>query len=109
MTPAFENSDTDEIEGSFVEDSEYFPGEIGEIQRKDNSHWQFDKLAPIWGIFILLIVQAILKDGNFVGVETCSTEFWLIYIVYAFLCLSAVVYSAIVLKRVSIYELFLMR
>ena len=81
VTPVDENSIVkEETDSSIANELEYAKGEIGDIQRKDNSHWQFDKLAPIWGIFIILIIQAVLKDGNLVGVKTWSTEFWLIYI-----------------------------
>ena len=74
--------------------------EILILEQKDNSHWQFDKLAPIWGIFVILIIQTVLKDGDFAGIKNCSSEFWSIYIIYALLCFAAVIYSALRVKKV---------
>ena len=79
------------------------PEEVEKLERMDDSHWQLDKLAPIWGIFILLVVQTVLKDGDFAGIKNCSTGFWAIYITYAFLCFVAVIYSAFAVQKVRTF------
>ena len=58
---------------------------IKQLEKKDKSHWQFDKLFPIWFILIALIMQSMIKDSDIFGVSTCSAIYWIVYILYILL------------------------
>ena len=77
-----EEEENEETRKFSVFSEEWTTEEIIRLENKDNSHWQFDKLAPVWIVFALFVIQTIFKDGDMANVENCSFEFWAIYCVY---------------------------
>jgi len=77
---------------------------IEQRMKKDRSHWQLDKLIPIWIMFVALIVQSVVKDSDVAGVKKCSAEYWLIYAAYVVICICGVVYSVYALKKDTEYR-----
>lgn len=55
---------------------------IDAVERKDRTHWQLDKLIPIWLILFLLIMQSMIKDSKIFGVTKCSAVYWIVYAAY---------------------------
>jgi hypothetical protein len=69
------------------------------VQKHDQTHWQFEKLLPIWSIFLALILQAFIKDSGVFNIPTCGWAYWIIYLLYVSLCAVAVTYSLWQLKK----------
>ena len=66
---------------------------IAQVERKDRSHWQFDRLIPIWIILFCLIMQSMIKDSDIFGVKNWSAVYWIVYVIYIIICISIVVYT----------------
>ena len=77
---------------------------IAEVEKKDRSHWQFDRLLPIWLILFCLIMQSMIKDSDIFGVSNCSAVYWLVYAVYIIICIIVATYTVKQLSKVSYYR-----
>jgi hypothetical protein len=64
--------------------------EIGDdlerIQEYEKSHWQLNKLIPIWTLILILIVSNLLKGSktskSIAGFEICETWYWMIHSIF---------------------------
>ena len=65
---------------------------IETLQQKDRTHWQFDKLIPIWVVLVALVIQNLFRSGTVGGVKKCSPGYWIIYVLYIIVCLIVVLY-----------------
>ena len=72
---------------------------IESLQKKDRTHWQFDKLLPIWTVLIALVLQTIFRSGTVGNVKKCSPVYWVIYALYVLIWFGVVMYSINKLKR----------
>ena len=78
---------------------------IKQLEKKDKSHWQFDKLFPIWFILIALIMQSMIKDSDIFGVSTCSAIYWIVYILYILLWIVTMIFAVFMLNKVRHYHI----
>ena len=57
-----------------------------EYEKKEMSHWDYEKLTPMVIVIILLVVQNIVRGTvrtpSIVGISLCSTPYWMVYALF---------------------------